>query len=155
MYVHIRNGNGMLLKVMIFTHCGYYAQAKINAIVKQSNRWNSNGKLKQLNVGLSENHFKQACLVEFESAINFYHENVDCIWHLKYRFKKWSRQKLFLHGTKRSTIAKFVSKLHLHGYETPKMYYGSGSFPAGQRGEKYAQMGEEQMQRILSMYYYQ
>lgn len=60
------------------------------------------------------------------------------ICHLKSWFKKWLYQQLFLWGTKWSTIVKFLSKLHLSGYKSPTMYYGSGSSPAGQCGEKYA-----------------
>ena len=138
MYVHIRNAHGVLLKTKILTRGHYYNRAKINAIVKRSNGWNNSGHLKEINTGLSENHFKRACLVEFEAAIDHYRENFDRIWKLKAATKRWSRQKLFLHGSKRSVVDKFLSKLKLRGYECPTMYYGSGTFPAGQFGEQYA-----------------
>ena len=50
--------------------------------------------------------------------------NFDCIWQLKGYAKKWSRQKLFLHRSKQSVIDIIVSKLRMHGYQRPTMYYG-------------------------------
>jgi hypothetical protein len=94
--------------------------------------------MQEIITGLSENHFKHACLVQFESAIEYYRETFDQIWQLKAVAKKWSRQKLFLHGSKRSVVDKFLSKLKLRGYQCPVMHYGSGTFPAGQKGEQYA-----------------
>jgi hypothetical protein len=93
--------------------------------------------LQEINTGLSENHFKHASLELFENAINYYCANFDRIWQLKGYVKKWSRQKLYLHGTKRSVVDKFLSKLKLRGYQCPIMYYGLGTFPAGKFGEQY------------------
>ena len=76
MYVHVRDENGMLIKTFILTRRHYYERAKINAIVRRSNRYNTtNAEMKTLIDGLSEHHFKTACLVQFESAINHYSEN--------------------------------------------------------------------------------
>lgn len=139
MYVHVRDENGMLIKTFILTRSHYYERAKINAIVRRSNRYNTtNVEMKALIDGLSEHHFKTACLVQFESAINHYSENFNRIWQLKAATRKWSRQKLFLYGTKRSVVDRFLAKLLRRGYAKPNMFYGSGSFPAGQRGEQYA-----------------
>ena len=128
----------MLIKVMVLTRRHYYDHAKINAVIRRSNEWNNSIEMKDLINGLSENHFKHACPVQFEAAIIHYREIFDRIWQLKAVAKKWSRQKLFLHGSKRSVVAKFLSKLKLRGYQSPVMYYGSGTFPAGQKGEQRA-----------------
>ncbi len=139
MYVHIRDEHGVLIKTKVLTRRHYYNRAKIDAIVtRRSNKWNAMGEMSQLIEGLSENHFKRACPVEFKAAITNYRDNFDRIWDLKARAKKWSRQQLFLHGSKRSVVDGFLSKLKLHGYQCPDMYYGSGTFPASQRGEQYA-----------------
>jgi hypothetical protein len=138
MYVHIRDEHDMLLKTMVLTRRHYYNRAKIYAVVKRSNKWNATAKMKAIIEGLSENHFKRACPIEFEAAIANYRENFHRIWKHKAETKKWSRQKLFLHGSKRSVVDQFLSKLKLRGYQCPDMYYGSGTFPAGQRGEQYA-----------------
>ena len=48
----------------------------VNAIIRRSNHYNTtNEGIKMLIDGLSEHHFKTACLVQFESAINHYSEN--------------------------------------------------------------------------------
>ena len=62
MYVHVRDENGMLIKTFILTRSHYYERAKINAIVRRSNRYNTtNMEMKALIDGLSEHHFKTAC----------------------------------------------------------------------------------------------
>lgn len=138
MYVHARNDEDSHIKTTILSRRYYYQRAKINSVIHRSNKWNATPPLNEVNASLSENHFKQACLMAFETAIINYKANFASIWQLKARAKKWSRQQLFLYGTKRSVIDRFLSKLKLNGYATPIMYYGSGTFPAGQRGERYA-----------------
>ncbi len=76
MYVHVWDENGMLVKTFILTRSHYYERAKINAIIRRSNHYiTTNEGIKMLIDGLSEHHFKTACLVQFESAINYYSEN--------------------------------------------------------------------------------
>jgi hypothetical protein len=92
LYIHLRDGNGILLGTRVLTRTRYYECAKINAAVAQSNRWNTSPVLAKVIIGLSENHFKHASLTEFERAIENYCDNFEQIWSLESGTKKWSCQ---------------------------------------------------------------
>ena len=87
---------------------------------------------------MSDNHFKRINLSEFEDGIIHYKENFNSIWELKGKTKKWSRQKFYLYQRKSKVIRRFLSSLKMRGYADSVMYYGSGTFAAGQKGERYA-----------------
>ncbi len=137
MYIQLRDGNGILLGTRILARARYYERAKINAAVARSNRWNTHPELADILQGLSLNHFKHASLTEFESAIANYNANFDCIWNLMGMSKKWSRQNFYLYQQKSKVIRWFLSRLKRRGYADPVMYYGSGTFTAGSKGQRY------------------
>jgi hypothetical protein len=138
LYIQLQDGNGILLRHRILTRAKYYKQAKINAAIAKSNRWNLSPDLANLIQGLSKNHFKHASLIEFERGIDNYHEKFYCIWRHKGRTKKWSCQNFYLYQKKSKAICRFLSKLKLRGYADPVMYYGSGTLAAGSKGQRYA-----------------
>ena len=97
LYIHLRNGNGILLGMRVLTRVRYYERAKINAAVAHSNRWNTSPVLAKVIIGLSENHFKHASLTKFERALEHYCDNLEQIWSLKSGTKKWSHQNFYLY----------------------------------------------------------
>lgn len=127
------DAHGRLIKTRILTRAQYYNESKINACVKRSHRWNNS--MKVLNQGLSDNHFKTMNIDSFTQAVDYYNNNFDELWVKKGVSKKWSRQNLFLYGEKKRVLHQFLNTLE---GVNPTVYYGSGTFAAGQLGERYA-----------------
>ena len=148
-----RNGHGTLLEdkhTMILTRGRFYELSKINACNRRANKWNKT--IATLINGMSEHHFKTTDLNALEDSIQFYYNNFHTLWARKGGSKKWERQNLFLYGSKKRVVHRFLNSLRRQGYRDPIIRYGDGEFPGGRRGARYVPC--KWVKRECSLFYH-
>ena len=130
------NDNGDLVYEARLGRNYYYEVTKINAINKKANRRNKSAHHHPINIGLTENHLKTANYQQLKAAFVWQSQNFDVIWARKVEPQRKYRDGFFLWSKKREVIYSFLSSLQMVGYDDYIIYYGSGQFPSGGRGER-------------------
>ena len=131
---------GKILFKKKLTRKFYYHASGINEQQRKTLQWNKS--LAGLFESLSIHHFKTADLTAYGDSIINYRDNFGTIWERMAGSRKWSHAKFRLHRNKTKVIDTFLESLIPRNglgqeiYDKPHMYYGSGQFPSGGRGQK-------------------